>query len=280
MRRGKEFSIKLGTNELMNNRLSRLRGRARDACGKQIEAVEKPVVLIGGLGMGFTLRAALTVLGARRGSWSPSSCRRWSPGRGARWPRFWRQPRRSARQHPGDRRRRHHPRAAVGLRRHLLDVDNGPEGLTRKGNNALYNASRVESGQGGAAAGRRARGLVVGTQSGLHKAPAAAPASTSTKSSPRHRKRRRRAPCDLDARRAAAICSPDERSVRQSSRVLITLRSPSYALEHPVVVRRSLRDRLHHVPMLDDLAVLELEDVDDRAAPLPGSRTAWTCRMT
>ena len=35
MRRGKEFSIMLGTNELMNSRLSRLRGGARDARGEE-----------------------------------------------------------------------------------------------------------------------------------------------------------------------------------------------------------------------------------------------------
>src|SRR6202158_6000623 len=63
MRRGAEFSMMLGQNELMN---SRLRGSeealATLAC-RRIEAVECPHVLIGGLGMGFTLRAALAVLG-------------------------------------------------------------------------------------------------------------------------------------------------------------------------------------------------------------------------
>ena len=87
MRRGKEFSIKLGTNELMNNRLSGSEAALATLAAKQIEKVTKPVVLIGGLGMGFTLRAALTVLGARRRSWSPSWCLRSSPGREARWRR-------------------------------------------------------------------------------------------------------------------------------------------------------------------------------------------------
>lgn len=62
MRRGAEFAIWLGTNQLMSSRLSgseealavlsceRLRGRAR------------PHLLVGGLGMGFTLRAALNAL--------------------------------------------------------------------------------------------------------------------------------------------------------------------------------------------------------------------------
>src|SRR4030088_2705445 len=40
--------------------------------------------------------------------------------------------------------------------------------------------------------------------------------------------------------------------------------------KHPVVVRRLLRDRLHDVPMLDDLAVLQPEDVDDGHAAVAG----------
>jgi hypothetical protein len=41
-------------------------------------------------------------------------------------------------------------------------------------------------------------------------------------------------------------------------------------LEHRVVVGRSLRDRLHRVPALDDLAVLQLEDVHNGVAPRAG----------
>ena len=59
MRRGAEFSIMLGGNQLMN---SRVRGSeealATIAC-ERIRSCEKPRILIGGLGMGFTLRAAL-----------------------------------------------------------------------------------------------------------------------------------------------------------------------------------------------------------------------------
>src|SRR6185369_4086874 len=63
MRRGAEFSIKLGTNELMNSRLSGSEAALATLAAKKIETVKKPQVLIGGLGMGFTLRAALAVLG-------------------------------------------------------------------------------------------------------------------------------------------------------------------------------------------------------------------------
>src|SRR6187200_2007715 len=65
MRRGKEFSIMLGTNELMNSRLSGSEAALATLAAKKIEGVAKPHMLIGGLGMGFTLRAALTVLGSK-----------------------------------------------------------------------------------------------------------------------------------------------------------------------------------------------------------------------
>ena len=63
MRRGSEFSIKLGQTELMNSRLSGSeKSLATIACGK-IRNRKSPAILIGGLGMGFTLRAALACLG-------------------------------------------------------------------------------------------------------------------------------------------------------------------------------------------------------------------------
>lgn len=58
-RRGAEFSIMLGDNELMNSRLSGSEeALARLACDA-LGARPAPRILIGGLGMGFTLRAAL-----------------------------------------------------------------------------------------------------------------------------------------------------------------------------------------------------------------------------
>jgi spermidine synthase len=62
-RRGAEYSIMLGGNELMNSRLSgseeALAGLACDRIGGRTA----PRILIGGLGMGFTLRTALARLG-------------------------------------------------------------------------------------------------------------------------------------------------------------------------------------------------------------------------
>lgn len=61
-RRGGEFSIMLGANELMNSRLSGSEeALARLSCAK-IRGRRQPKMLIGGLGMGFTLRAALAEL--------------------------------------------------------------------------------------------------------------------------------------------------------------------------------------------------------------------------
>src|SRR5918994_5965743 len=63
-RRGAEFSIMLGANELMNSRLSGSEeALARLSC-ERIVGRRQPRILIGGLGMGFTLRAALAELGA------------------------------------------------------------------------------------------------------------------------------------------------------------------------------------------------------------------------
>jgi len=60
--RGSEFSIMLGTNELMNSRLSGSEeALAKLSCDK-IRDRPRPKILIGGLGMGFTLRAALAEL--------------------------------------------------------------------------------------------------------------------------------------------------------------------------------------------------------------------------
>lgn len=58
-RRGDEFSIMLGTNELMNSRLSGSEEALATLAAERLAGTSAPRVLIGGLGMGFTLRAAL-----------------------------------------------------------------------------------------------------------------------------------------------------------------------------------------------------------------------------
>ncbi|TIM61819.1 MAG: hypothetical protein E5Y60_28400, partial [Mesorhizobium sp.] len=59
--------IMLGSNELMNSRLSGSEeALARLSC-QRIAGRRQPKILIGGLGMGFTLRAAIAELGADAG---------------------------------------------------------------------------------------------------------------------------------------------------------------------------------------------------------------------
>jgi spermidine synthase len=149
-RRGEELSIRIGGTELMN---SRMHGSedvlAERACARIVQdagAHPQPAVLIGGLGMGFTLRAALQHL--------PSSAEvvvaellpsvvRWNeshlghlaghPLRDAR-----------VRVQEGD--------VAEVLRASraafdaiVLDVDNGPEGLVRASNAWLYARAGLEA---------------------------------------------------------------------------------------------------------------------------------------
>ena len=59
MQRGTEFSIMLGANELMNSRLSGSEEALASLTATKLKNIPSPQVLIGGLGMGFTLRAAL-----------------------------------------------------------------------------------------------------------------------------------------------------------------------------------------------------------------------------
>ena len=64
MRRGHEFSIKLGVAELMTSRLFGSEEALATLAAEKLKNRPKPRVLIGGLGMGFTLRAALGAFGA------------------------------------------------------------------------------------------------------------------------------------------------------------------------------------------------------------------------
>ena len=63
IRRGGEFSIMLGANELMNSRISASEEALANLACDRIAGRERARLLIGGLGMGFTLRAALARLG-------------------------------------------------------------------------------------------------------------------------------------------------------------------------------------------------------------------------
>jgi spermidine synthase len=146
MKRGDEFSMKLGPNELMNSRLSGSEEALATLACKRIEAIKAPHLLIGGLGMGFTLRAALAVLGPKAritvAELVPAVID-WA--RGPMADMF------------GD--SLTDPRATVlsadvvavigsqasAFDAILLDVDNGPEGLIRKANDALYDLKGLKA---------------------------------------------------------------------------------------------------------------------------------------
>ncbi|MDE3177702.1 MAG: hypothetical protein KGM15_16495 [Pseudomonadota bacterium] len=63
MRRGQEFSIKLGVAELMTSRQFGSEEALATLTAEKLGERAAPRVLIGGLGMGFTLRAALKAFG-------------------------------------------------------------------------------------------------------------------------------------------------------------------------------------------------------------------------
>src|ERR1700761_7076415 len=63
MQRGDQFSIMAGAIELMGNRLSNSEEVLASITCARLAGRPSPHMLIGGLGMGFTLRAALAALG-------------------------------------------------------------------------------------------------------------------------------------------------------------------------------------------------------------------------
>ena len=146
MRRGAEFSMMLGQNELMNSRLSGSEEALATLACRRIEAVECPRVLIGGLGMGFTLRAALAVLGTEAriivAELVPAVIA-WAHGPIASiFGNSLRDPRASIRNADVVDVIQAHPSAFDAI---LLDVDNGPEGLIRKANDALYDLDGLKT---------------------------------------------------------------------------------------------------------------------------------------
>lgn len=138
IRHGADFVIMIGRNELMNSRMSGSeKALATLSCARLGTAA--PRLLIGGLGMGFTLRAALEVLGPRAeivvAELVPAVVE-WARG-----------PMAAFHGQSLDDRRVTIVEQDVGAQIRggrgdfdaiLLDVDNGPDGLTRKSNDVLY----------------------------------------------------------------------------------------------------------------------------------------------
>jgi spermidine synthase len=139
MRRGAEYSIMAGGIELMNSRLSGSEEALATLACARLTGRPAPRVLIGGLGMGFTLRAALGVLGpdarVEVAELVPAVAQ-WARGpMAAIFAGCLDDPRVDLK--IAD------IRALIGPARAaydaiLLDIDNGPAGLTRGANDGLY----------------------------------------------------------------------------------------------------------------------------------------------
>ena len=137
--RGSEFSIMLGANELMNSRLSGSEEALATLSWERIKTHPKPKVLIGGLGMGFTLRAALAILPENAGVTVAElvpAVVAWARGPMAEvFKGCLNDPRVVIHQGDVGEAIRAGKAAYDAI---LLDVDNGPDGLTRKSNDRLY----------------------------------------------------------------------------------------------------------------------------------------------
>src|SRR4051812_41970650 len=137
--RDDEFSIRVSGIELMNSR-AYSKEDALSALGcARVKDRKRPQVLIGGLGMGYALATALSALDASAevviAELVPAVVR-WNRevfGHLAGHP--LRDPRVTLREEDVGRVLQERPNRYDAI---LLDVDNGPEGLTRKDNDRLY----------------------------------------------------------------------------------------------------------------------------------------------
>lgn len=140
MRRGSEYSIMLGQITLMGSRLSGSEKALATLVAERLTQVKKPRLLIGGLGMGFTLRAALESLAEAEIVVSElfPAVVQWARGpMGDLFAGSLDDPRVSIRvEDVGDILRG----ARAAFDAILLDVDNGPDALTHPKNERLYSA--------------------------------------------------------------------------------------------------------------------------------------------
>jgi spermidine synthase len=145
--RGDEFSIKIvGRGELMNSRVHGSEDAlAEHTCDRLVDSVQ-PRLLIGGLGMGFTLAAALRQLGDQAqvvvAELVPAVVA-WNRGAlGERVGHPLQDPRVTVREGDVAEIIKAEQYAYDAI---LLDVDNGPEGLTRKKNDWLYGVNGLNA---------------------------------------------------------------------------------------------------------------------------------------
>ena len=144
--RGKEFSIRADRSELMNSSAHGSEDALAEFACEKITTRLRPCILIGGLGMGYTLAATLHLLGAGSrvviAELVPAVVR-WNRG-----------PLAPLAGHPlQDRRVIVRETDVADILREergayhaiVLDVDNGPEGLTRNANDWLYSQAGLQA---------------------------------------------------------------------------------------------------------------------------------------
>ncbi len=148
VRRGTEYAIRANGYELMNSRMHGSEDALAELTCERL-STKTPRILIGGLGMGFTVRAALDVLGPKADvvvAELVPAVETWNRG-----------PLAHLANSPLD-----DPRVTVqcgdianilkgeknAYDAILLDVDNGPEGLTRDDNNWLYTKAGLRAAMG------------------------------------------------------------------------------------------------------------------------------------
>ena len=145
-RRGDEFSIRIDSLELMNSLVHDSEDALAELACNKITDRPKPSVLVGGLGMGFTLASVLRALSSKAqvivAELVPTVIT---------WNRKYIG---DLANHPlKDKRVTVHETDVAKLlkKKHgaydaiLLDVDNGPEGMTQKKNNWLYSRKGLEA---------------------------------------------------------------------------------------------------------------------------------------
>jgi spermidine synthase len=146
MQRGMEFSIMAGAIPLMNSRMSSSETVLADAACERLRGRRACRVLIGGYGMGFTLRAALAGFGADAGfvvaelvpaviAWARGPMAELTAGC-LEDPRVTIQEGDVGGMIASGR---------AGFDAILLDVDNGPDGLSRAANDRLYTQRGLET---------------------------------------------------------------------------------------------------------------------------------------
>ncbi len=143
---GRDFMIVLDRNELMSTRMRGSEEALATMSVERLEGIAAPHLLIGGYGMGFTLRAALGVLGPKArvtvAELVPEIIA-WAKGPMAELTGNCLNDRRvTLRQ--GD------VADAIGAAANqydaiLLDVDNGPDGLVRDENDRIYSRAGLQA---------------------------------------------------------------------------------------------------------------------------------------